>query len=252
MSNKMKVTVTQNKNKPDEYTVEFDGNKIKQNRKNKNFIVIVIAAILVFLGIAFVAVPLVRGYDYNSQSLYYSNTTISGISEILIENEENKDYNNCKDSKNTCATKIAYIPNSKLTIKLNSDKPFTITKSINLYQILCMVFIICLTVTLISLITLLIKDDSNIRYEKLDILMDAKEDLLKGLDCDKKDKETKEVQKESDENAKKKDESDSNEKNENKPETKDNSCNKTTEKTTSEKSIKAGLVKHYMSCVSEI
>lgn len=258
MRNEMKLKVTQDKNKPDEYTVEFDGKCFEKKpcpfikwlgrRVSKIAILVIVCLCLCFskkvLENAFCLKsankassenpPLDAGKDCLKEceklGIYTSNTTISGISEILIENEENNDYNNCKDSKNTCATKIACIPNSKLTIKLNSDKPFTITKSINLYQILCMVFIICLTVTLISLITLLIRDDSNIRYEKLDMLNEAKEDLVEILSYKEKDTERKEKH------------------NENSVDKND----KASEKTTSEKSIKAGLVKHYMSCVSEI
>ena len=101
------------------------------------------------------------------------------------------------------------------------------SKKVFFYHILCIVFVIVLGVTVTVLLMLLIKDDSGIRYEKLDELKKVKEKLIDIINCQETILEEEIIEK--------------------------NSMPEKTKTTTRKpKSIKADLLKHYMSCVTDI
>ncbi len=102
------------------------------------------------------------------------------------------------------------------------------SKKVFFYHVLCIVFIIVLGITVMVLLAILIKDDSGIRYEKLDELNSIKDKLL---ECNSeiawgKNKDvTKTVANEKD---------------------------KSTEITTKRIYNRADLLKHYMNCITDI
>lgn len=100
-----------------------------------------------------------------------------------------------------------------------------------LYHILCIVFIIVLGVTVTVLLLVVVKDDSGIRYEKLDALCSVEDKIIKLSDSVDKNKTAIEE----------------------KPEQNCNGSEKVTKTTTdTATSNYATLLKHYMNCITEI
>lgn len=100
-----------------------------------------------------------------------------------------------------------------------------------LYHILCIVFIIVLGVTVTVLLLVVVKDDSGIRYEKLDALCSVEDKIIKLSDSVDKNKTA--IEEKTEQNC--------------------NGAEKVTKTTTdTATSNYAALLKHYMNCITEI
>lgn len=120
--------------------------------KCKNCCIETVILILVLAGLLFFAwTVLIKTHP--SSSSYVSTEQVS----IQENYSQNSDACNKNSNKQEQAIKI------------------DITRNVNLYPILCIVFIISLTAVLIFLIWVLSKDDSSIRYSKLEMLEKLKD-----------------------------------------------------------------------------
>ena len=173
--------------------------------------------------------------------LWFSNTVLSTalnatdqiFYESVYESRSAEDNSETKEepvAKATCRT--AEIQNS---VNTTIQKPETSEKKhfskYFLYQILCLVFIIVLGVTVTVLLLVVLKDDSVIRYEKLDALCSVEAKINELSDSADKNKTSSEEKTEQNCNGSEK-------------------VTKTTTDTAT--SNYAALLKHYMNCITEI
>lgn len=177
-----------------------------------------ITIILVVIGMLWFSRGVLSTALNNSNQMFYEVVPDSQLSDEHSE-ERNRE-------KNVCSTIVIQKPVIKILLK-NYYSTNSNSKKIFLYHILCMVFIIVLGITLAVLLVMLLKDDSCVRFEKLDELARIRENLIEGISY-------KEVLLEEN--------------------TMENSSKSKTSKKNikSSKSIKAELVKHYMSCIADI
>ncbi|MBQ6057033.1 MAG: hypothetical protein IJJ70_08165 [Treponema sp.] len=153
--------------------------------------------------------------------------------ESVNESQSTEDNSETKEetvAKATCRTTV--IQNS---VNTTIQKPETSEKKhiskYFLYHILCIVFIIVLGVTVTVLLLVVVKDDSGIRYEKLDALCSV-EDKINKL-SGSVDKKKTSIEEKTEQNC--------------------NGSEKLTNTTTdTATSNYAALLKHYMNCITEI
>lgn len=168
----------------------------------------IVVVVLVFFMIVYSIIVLITVFNTKEQLLYESQSSREYSEKVCCSIGESQSEH--EPVQKCCC-------NNKGSVK------------IFLYHVICIVFIIVFGVTVTVLFMLLIKDDSGIRYEKLDELNSIKDKLL---ECNSeiawgKNKDvTKTV---------------ANEKNE---------CTETT--TTKKIYNRIDLLKHYMSCVTDI
>lgn len=173
--------------------------------------------------------------------LWFSNTVLStalkATDQIFYESvNESQSAEDNSETKEEPVTKTTYrtaeIQNS---VNTTIQKPKTSEKKhiskYFLYHILCIVFIIVLGVTVTVLLLVVVKDDSGIRYEKLDALCSVEDKINKLSGSVDKKKTTIEGKTEQNCNGSEK-------------------VTKTTTDTVT--SNYAALLKHYMNCITEI
>lgn len=153
--------------------------------------------------------------------------------ESVNENQSKENYSETKEepvAKNTCRTTVIQKPaNTKIQKPKTSEKKHF--SKYFLYHILCIVFIIVLGVTVTVLLLFVLKDDSGIRYEKLDALCSVEDKINTFSGSADKNKTT--IEEKNEQNC--------------------NGAEKVTKTTTdTETSNRAALLKHYMNCITEI
>ncbi|MBR4464751.1 MAG: hypothetical protein IKS40_09075 [Treponema sp.] len=154
--------------------------------------------------------------------------------ESVEKAQASKDYFEVTEkevTKTVCRTTTVLQPETK-TVKNPNSKTEQNNKRVFLYHLLCIIFIIALGVTITTLLIILMKDDTGLRYEKLDELHSIKDKLL-GCDDKKYGTDTSTEIKELEKRT-----------------LDDKSSEKTSYK--SEKNNRADLLKKYMDCVVEI
>ena len=168
-----------------------------------------------------------KAMELNEQVFYADIQNLQSLSEHskVLEVEIKK--------TTSCKTEKPQKSETKTVKRSNSSKDEQ-TKKVFLYHLLCIAYICVLGITITTLLIILLKDDSGIRYEKLDELNEIKEKFFKEdfkNPVDKTEKEVKVV-------------------NSNMGTT--TSKTKTKTKTTETTDNRVKLLKHYMSCVADI
>lgn len=184
-----------------------------------------ITVIIVIIGVLVFSRSVLRTVFNAKEQLIYESQSSGKCSEEVCGSISVKKAATMQIPK--CCSMCAQQPENAPITKCHCN--YTGSKKVFLYHVLCIVFIIVLGVTVTVLLMLLIKDDSGIRYEKLDELNSIKDKLLEcntEIAWGKNKDVTKTV---------------ANEKNE---------CTETT--TTKKIYNRIDLLKHYMSCVTDV
>ena len=92
-------------------------------------------------------------------------------------------------SKNSCQSATVKKP-ATTVVNAKIDTSSNRNGRVFLYHILCIIYICALATTITTLLVILLKDDSSIRCEKLDMLKEISENALHNLDFEKSNKET--------------------------------------------------------------
>lgn len=157
------------------------------------------------------------------------NTAFNAKKQLLYESqpsEKHLERNEAKYQEKACCLNVMRQPTDTQIPKCHYNNSKS-SEKVFLYHVLCIVFIIVLGVTVTVLLAILIKDDSGIRYEKLDELAEIRNNLIESISYKETVLEEETIEK-----------------------------NLTSEQsktiTRNQKSIKADLLKHYMSCITDI
>lgn len=183
-----------------------------------------IIVIDVIIGVLFFSNSVLNTAFKEKELLLYESQSSGKCSEYVCGSIGTKKAEAMQISK--CCSMCAQQPENAPITKCHCN--YTGSKKVFLYHVLCIVFIIILGVTVTVLLMLLIKDDSGIRYEKLDELNSIKDKLLEcntEIAWGKNKDVTKTVANEKDGSA---------------------------EITTKKVDNRTDLLKHYMSCVTDI
>ncbi len=181
--------------------------------------IVVILVIIAILG--FSRIVLKKAFD-TKDFVFYQYSEASSVTPSYSSTSEGE---LSVQSKNSCQSATVKKP-ATTVVNAKIDTSSNRNGRVFLYHILCIIYICALATTITTLLVMLLKDDSAIRYEKLDMLKEAS----KTFNC---------------QNFNEYEETSTSETN---GETKDSKKTITTTK----KSIKKDLIKHYMSCISEI
>jgi len=159
-------------------------------------------------------------------------TAFNDTNRVFYESVK-ENYSETKEepvAKTTCRTTVIQKPaNTKIQKPKTSEKKHF--SKYFLYHILCIVFIIVLGVTVTVLLLVVLKDDSGIRYEKLDALCSVEDKINTFSGSADKNKTV--IEEKTEQNC--------------------NGSEKVTKTTTdTATSNYAALLKHYMNCITEI